>query len=52
MEIFIALIVGLILGNLYAKLNVVLTEYGLNEMFNRAKEKRRERKEESKGVAE
>lgn len=47
----ILLVVGLILGNMYAKLKVVMTEYGIDEMFNRARTARRERKEQV-GVAE
>lgn len=45
---FILLITGLILGNMYAKLKIILSEYKIDKLFERVREER----SKEKGVAE
>lgn len=49
---FLLLIIGLIIGNMYAKLNILLSEYGLTNVLEKLKEIKQRAKEKSKGVAE
>jgi hypothetical protein len=49
---FLLLIIGLIIGNMYAKINILLSEFGFKEAYQKFKDVKQKAKEKAKGVAE